>query len=98
MLQNSTIRQRKAPPSNIRDAAGRMVKEGEKTFAYGWLDKVMQVAENGKTTQSYSYDISGQLATADYGDSREIFLTPPILKPDDKTYNDMGKYIRRFEE
>ena len=42
-----------------------MVKEGEKTFAYGWLDKVMQVAENGKTTQSYSYDISGQLATAD---------------------------------
>ena len=56
------------------DAAGRMVKEGEKTFAYGWLDKVMQVVENGKTTQSYSYDISGQLATADYGDSRETFL------------------------
>ena len=56
------------------DAAGRMTKEGEKTFAYGWLDKVMQVAENGKTTQSYSYDISGQLATADYGDSRETFL------------------------
>ena len=56
------------------DAAGRMVKEGEKTFAYGWLDKVMQVAENGKTTQSYSYDISGQLATADYGDSKETFL------------------------
>ena len=56
------------------DAAGRMVKEGEKTFAYGWLDKVMQVAENGKATQSYSYDISGQLATADYGDSKETFL------------------------
>ena len=56
------------------DAAGRMTKEGEKTFAYGWLDKVMQVAENGKTTQSYSYDISGQLATADYGDSKETFL------------------------
>ncbi|WP_276744412.1 RHS repeat domain-containing protein, partial [Victivallis vadensis] len=56
------------------DAAGRMVKEGEKTFAYGWLDKVMQVAENGKTTQSYSYDISGQLAIADYGDSKETFL------------------------
>ncbi|MGF0038998.1 hypothetical protein, partial [Victivallis vadensis] len=31
-------------------------------------------AENGKTTQSYSYDISGRLATADYGDSRETFL------------------------
>ena len=31
-------------------------------------------AENGKTTQSYSYDISGQLATADYGDSKETFL------------------------
>lgn len=56
------------------DAAGRMVKEGEKTFAYDWLDKVMQVAENGKTTQSYSYDISGQLASADYGDSKETFL------------------------
>ena len=56
------------------DAAGRMVKEGEKTFAYGWLDKVMQVAENGKTTQSYSYDISGQLATADYGAGKETFL------------------------
>ena len=74
MLQSSTIRQRKAPPHNIRGSAGRMVKEGEKTFAYGWLDKVMQVAENGKTTQSYSYDISGQLATADYGDSKETFL------------------------
>ena len=56
------------------DAAGRMVKEGEKTFAYGWLDKVMQVAENGKTTQTYTYDMLGQLATADYGDSRETFL------------------------
>ncbi|HJH05192.1 MAG TPA: hypothetical protein K8W19_14390, partial [Victivallis vadensis] len=56
------------------DAAGRMVKEGERTFAYGWLDKVMQVAENGKTTQSYSYDISGQLATADYGAGKETFL------------------------
>ena len=52
----------------------RRVKEGEKTFAYGWLDKVMQVAENGKTTQSYSYDISGRLAPAYYGDSRETFL------------------------
>ena len=56
------------------DAAGRMVKEGEKTFAYGWLDKVMQVAENGKTTQTYTYDMLGQLATADYGDSKETFL------------------------
>ena len=56
------------------DAAGRMVKEGERTFAYGWLDKVMQVAENGKTTQTYTYDMLGQLATADYGDSRETFL------------------------
>ena len=51
-----------------------MVKEGEKPFAYGWLDKVMQVAENGKTTQTYTYDMFGQLATADYGDSKETFL------------------------
>ena len=56
------------------DAAGRMVKEGEKTFAYGWLDKVMQVAENGKTTQTYTYDMLGQLAIIDHGAIKETFL------------------------
>ena len=30
------------------DAAGRLVKEGEKTYEYGWLDKVMRVTEDGK--------------------------------------------------
>lgn len=29
------------------DAADRMVKEGERTFAYGRLDKVMQAVESG---------------------------------------------------
>ena len=33
------------------DAAGRMIKEGEKTYEYGWLDKVLKVTENGKTIQ-----------------------------------------------
>ena len=56
------------------DAAGRMTKEGEKTFAYGWLDKVMQVAENGKTTQTYTYDMLGQLAIIDHGAIKETFL------------------------
>ena len=79
LLQSSTIRQRKAPPfhsllPNEYDAASRMIKEGERTFAYGWLDKVMQVAENGKTTQTYTYDMLGQLATVDYGAGKETFL------------------------
>ena len=73
MLQSSTIRQGK-PHCSTACCPTNTTKEGEKTFTYGWLDKVMQVAENGETTQSYSYDISGQLATADYGDSRETFL------------------------
>ena len=56
------------------DAAGRLIKEGTKTFFYGWYDKVIQIAENGKTTHSYTYDMMGQIATASYGNIKETFL------------------------
>ena len=44
------------------DAAGRLVKEGEKTYEYGWLDKVMRVAEDGKELARFEYHNNGQLA------------------------------------
>ena len=46
------------------DAAGRMIKEGERSYAYGWLDKVMSVAENDKETAKFEYHNSGQIARA----------------------------------
>ena len=46
------------------DAAGRLVKEGEKTYEYGWLDKVMRVAEDGKTLANFEYHNDGQIAKA----------------------------------
>lgn len=56
------------------DAAGRLVKEGDRTYRYGYLDKVLSVAEGGKSF-AYSYHADGQLARADYGDGRsEDFL------------------------
>ena len=48
------------------DAAGRMVKEGNRTYTYGYLDKVMSVRD-GANTYTYTYHPDGQLATADYG-------------------------------
>ena len=46
------------------DAAGRLVKEGEKTYEYGWLDKVMRVAEDGKELARFEYHNNNQLAKA----------------------------------
>ena len=46
------------------DAAGRMIQEGDKTYEYGWLDKVMRVAENGKTLANFEYHNNGQIAKA----------------------------------
>ena len=54
------------------DAAGRLVREGSKTYRYGYLDKVMSVTDNG-STYTYDYHADGQLATANYGDSSESF-------------------------
>ena len=44
------------------DAAGRLVKEGNKTYEYGWLDKVMRVAEDGKELARFEYHNNNQLA------------------------------------
>jgi RHS repeat-associated protein len=41
-----------------------MVKEGAKSYQYGWLDKVMNITENGKVTNSYSYSMDGQIASS----------------------------------
>ena len=47
------------------DAAGRLVREGSKTYRYGWLDKVMAVVE-GDRMATYEYHADGQLARAIY--------------------------------
>ncbi|MCK4981282.1 MAG: RHS repeat protein, partial [Victivallaceae bacterium] len=56
------------------DAAGRMTKEGKKTYAYGWLDKVMSITQNKKITNSYSYSMNGQIASANISGEKENFL------------------------
>ena len=55
------------------DAAGRMIQEGDKNYKYAWLDKVMQVSENGKTLANFEYHNSGQIAKAIRGDNVETF-------------------------
>ena len=55
------------------DAACRLVKEGSKTYTYGYLDKVMSVTEGDKT-YTYTYHADGQLASANYGGKTESFL------------------------
>ena len=45
------------------DAAGRLVKEGNKTYRYGYLDKVLSVTD-GDTTRTFTYHADGQLASA----------------------------------
>ena len=45
------------------DAAGRLTKEGDKSYAYGWLDKVMSVNEGGKLSASFEYGIDNQLSS-----------------------------------
>ena len=47
------------------DAAGRLVREGSKTYRYGYLDKVMSVTD-GDTTRTFTYHADGQLARATY--------------------------------
>ena len=54
-------------------AAGRLVKEGNKTYRYGYLDKVMSVTKGDKT-YTYTYHADGQLASANYGGKTEDFL------------------------
>ena len=47
------------------DAAGRLVREGGKTYRYGWLDKVTAVVD-GDAMSTYEYHADGQLARATY--------------------------------
>jgi len=56
------------------DAAGRMIKEGDKSYAYGWQDKVMNITQNGKVTNSYTYSMSGQIASVSEQGKQESFL------------------------
>jgi len=56
-------RERHSPDSYAYDAAGRLVKEGNKTYRYGYLDKVLSVTD-GDTTRTYTYHVDGQLASA----------------------------------
>ena len=46
------------------DAAGRLIKEGAKSYSYGWLDKVLSVTENGQQIASFNYHNDGQIAQA----------------------------------
>jgi len=56
------------------DGAGRMVKEGDRTYTYGWRDKVLSVSENGDVTAKYDYHADGQLASVDKGGKTEEFF------------------------
>ena len=49
------------------DRAGRLVREGNRTYRYGYLDKVLSVTD-GKRSYRYAYHVDGQLARADYGE------------------------------
>ena len=53
------------------DAARRLVREGNRTYRYGYLDKVLSVTD-GKRSYRYAYHSDGQLARADYGDGGRV--------------------------
>ena len=56
------------------DAAGRLVKEGNKTYSYGYLDKILEVQENGEQIAAFDYHVDGQIAQATHGDKTENFI------------------------
>ena len=56
------------------DAAGRLVQEGDKSYVYGWLDKVLSVSENGQKIASFNYHNDGQIAQAIRNGKSEDFL------------------------
>ena len=56
------------------DAAGRLIKEGDKSYSYGWLDKVLSVTENGKQIARFNYHNDGQIAQAIHNGKSEDFL------------------------
>ena len=52
------------------DAAGRLIQEGDKSYTYAWLDKLMSVSEAGKVSANFSYHLNGQIAGVTYADGR----------------------------
>ena len=46
-----------------------MRRRGDKTYRYGYLDKVLSVTE-GEREYIYDYHVDGQLARADYGNGK----------------------------
>ena len=56
------------------DGAGRMVKEGDKTFVYGNDGRVIRVEKAGTTVASFEYFLDGQVASVTVGDRTERFL------------------------
>ena len=52
------------------DAAGRLIQEGDKSYTYAWLDKLMSVSEAGKVSANFSYHPDGQIASVTYADGR----------------------------
>ena len=54
--------------------AGRLIKEGDKSYSYGWLDKVLSVTENGQQIARFNYHNDGQIAQAIHNGKSEDFL------------------------
>ena len=52
------------------DAAGRLIQEGDKSYTYAWLDKLMSVSEAGKVSANFDYHPDGQIASVTYADGR----------------------------
>ena len=43
-------------------------------YSYGWLDKIINVQENGTMVAAFDYHVNGQIASATYADKTENFL------------------------
>ena len=52
------------------DAAGRLIQEGDKSYTYAWLDKLVSVTEAGKVSANFDYHPDGQIASVTYADGR----------------------------
>ena len=56
------------------DTAGRLIREGDRTYSYGYLDKILSVQGNGQKIASFDYHVDGQAASAIH--DMEIRLNP----------------------
>ena len=79
------------------DAAGRMVREGNKTYRYGYLDKVLSVTD-GDTTRTFTYHADGQLASATVGSAlRADRGATPLSEPETFQWDGLA-LIQRGDE